>query len=194
MKIEIGDKEYNVTCARTEEERIKGLQGVTELKDDEGMLFFFEEPQTVGFWMKDTKVPLDIIFISEDMEVISVYQGEPENENIAEEDNVKFVLEVNQGSGIEEGDELDIEEDEELPKMKVIAPDGSTQMELEGGERIFSRKNTRTLIRMAKRASKSKEDKDYKALGKKMFTYLKQQDEREPEYVEKKDMQIGMTR
>ena len=187
MKIEIGDKEYNVTCARTEEERIKGLQGVTELKDDAGMLFFFEEPQTVGFWMKDTKVPLDIIFISEDMEVISVYQGEPENENIAEEDNVKFVLEVNQGSGIEEGDELDIEEDEELPTMKVIAPDGSTQMELEGGERIFSRKNTRTLIRMAKRASKSKEDKDYKALGKKMFTYLKQQDEREPEYVEKKD-------
>lgn len=186
MKIEIGDKEYNVTCARTEEERIKGLQGVTELKDDEGMLFFFEEPQTVGFWMKDTKVPLDIIFISEDMEVISVYQGEPENENIAEEDNVKFVLEVNQGSGIEEGDELDIEEDEELPKMKVIAPDGSTQMELEGGERIFSRKNTRTLIRMAKRASKSKEDKDYKALGKKMFTYLKQQDEREPEYVSAK--------
>lgn len=187
MKIEIGDKEYNVTCVRTEEERIKGLQGVTELKDDEGMLFFLEEPQTVGFWMKDTKVPLDIIFISEDMEVISVYQGEPENENIAEEDNVKFVLEVNQGSGVEEGDELDIEEDEELPKMKVIAPDGSTQMELEGGERIFSRKNTRTLIRMAKRASKSKEDKDYKALGKKMFTYLKQQDEREPEYVEKKD-------
>jgi uncharacterized membrane protein (UPF0127 family) len=187
MKIEIGDKEYNVTCARTEEERIKGLQGVTELKDDEGMLFVFDEPDTIGMWMKDTKVPLDIIFISEDMEVISVYQGEPENENIAEEDNVKFVLEVNQGSGVEEGDELDIEEDEELPKMKVIAPDGSTQMELEGGERIFSRKNTRTLIRMAKRASKSKEDKDYKALGKKMFTYLKQQDEREPEYVEKKD-------
>ena len=120
------------------------------------------------------------------MEVISVYQGEPENENIAEEDDVQFVLEVNQGSGIKEGDELDIEEDEELPKMKVIAPDGSTQMELEGGERIFSRKNTRTLIRMAKRASKSKNEKDYKALGKRMFTYLKQQDEREPEYVSAK--------
>lgn len=187
MKIEIGDKEYNVTCARTEEERIKGLQGVTELKDDEGMLFFFEEPQTVGFWMKDTKVPLDIIFISEDMEVISVYQGEPENENIAEEDNVKFVLEVNQGSGIEEGDELDIEEDEELPKMKVIAPDGSTQMELQGGERIFSRKNTRTLIRMAKKAKSTKSEVDYKRLGKKMFEYIKAQDNREPEYVEKKE-------
>ena len=105
------------------------------------MLFVFDEPDTIDFWMKDTKIPLDIIFINEDMEVISVYQGEPENENIAEEDDVQFVLEVNQGSGIKEGDELDIEEDEELPKMKVIAPDGSTQMELEGGERIFSRKN-----------------------------------------------------
>ena len=51
-------------------------------------------------------------------------------------------------------------------------------MELNGGERIFSRKNTKTLIRMAKRADKSKADRDYKALGKKMFTYLKQQDER----------------
>lgn len=187
MKIEIGDKEYNVTCARTEEERVKGLQGVTELKEDEGMLFFFDEPQTVGFWMKDTKVPLDIIFIDEDMEVISIYQGEPESDSIAEEDGVKFVLEVNQGSGIKKGDELDIEEDEDLPTMKVIAPDGSTQMELQGGERIFSRKNTRTLIRMAKKAKSTKSDSDYKRLGKKMFEYIKTQDNREPEYVEKKE-------
>lgn len=187
MKIEIGDKEYNVTCAKTEEERIKGLQGVTELKEDEGMLFFFEEPQTVAFWMKDTLIPLDVIFINEDMEVISIYKGKPKSTTMAEEDNVKFVLEVNQNSGIQEDDELDIEEDEELPTMKVIAPDGSTQMELKGGERIFSRKNTRTLIRMAKKAKSTKSDSDYKRLGKKMFSYIKQQDEREPEYVEKKD-------
>lgn len=133
--------------------------------------------------MKDTDIPLDIIFIDEDLEVISIYQGNPNDDTIAEEDNVLLVLEVNQGSGISEGDELDIEDDDEVPTMKVIAPDGSTQMELEGGERIFSRKNTKTLIRMAKRASKSKSDKDYKALGKKMFEYLKQQDQREPEYV-----------
>lgn len=191
MKIEIGDKEYNVTCARTEEERIKGLQGVTELKEDEGMLFFFDEPQTVDFWMKDTKIPLDIIFIDEDMEVISIYEGEPESTTMAEEDNVKFVLEVNQGSGIKEGDELDIEEDEALPTMKVIAPDGSTQMELQGGERIFSRKQTKVLIRKAKKAFKYKKDNEKyerycKSLGKYMFMAIKQQDEREPEYVELK--------
>lgn len=187
MKIEIGNKEYNVTFAKSEEDRMKGLQDIMELKDDEGMLFFFEEPQTVGFWMKDTNIALDIIFIDEDMEVISIYSGDPHDKRIAEEDNVKFVLEVNQNSGIKEGDELDIEEEEELPKMMVIAPDGSTQMELEGGERIFSRKNTRTLIRMAKRASRTKDDKDYKALGKKMFLYLEQQNSRKPEYVNSKD-------
>jgi hypothetical protein len=36
--------------------------------------------------------------------------------------------------------------------MKVLAPDGSTQMNLKGGERIFSRKNTKVLIRQAKKA------------------------------------------
>ena len=187
MRIEIGDRTYNVKVAESEEDKIKGLQGIKSLAEDEGMLFVYDEPQTVGFWMKDTDIPLDIIFIDEDLEVISIYQGNPNDDTIAEEDNVLLVLEVNQGSGISEGDELDIEDDDEVPTMKVIAPDGSTQMELEGGERIFSRKNTKTLIRMAKRASKSKSDKDYKALGKKMFEYLKQQDQREPEYVEKKD-------
>lgn len=187
MKIEIGDKEYNVKVAKTEEEREKGLQNVKELPEDEGMLFIFDNPQTVGFWMKDTLIPLDIIFINEDMEVISIYKGESRNEDIAEEDDVKYVLEVNQNSGIKKGDELDIEDDEDIPTMKVIGSNGETQMELEGGERIFSRKNTRTLIRMAKKANATKSDSDYKRLGKKMFSYIKQQDNRDPEYVVKKD-------
>lgn len=187
MKIEIGDKEYEVSLAITEKEKEKGLQGIKELADNEGMLFIFDEPDTVSFWMKDTAIPLDIIFIDEDYEVISIYKGMPYDETIVEEDNVLFVLEVAQNSGIEEGDELDIEDEDEYPTMKVLFPDGATQMELKGGERIFSRKNTKTLIRMAKRAKKSKLEKDYKALGKKVFQYLKQQNERPPEYVEMKD-------
>ena len=185
--VEVNNKQYKVKIAKTDEERIKGLQGVKNLPNDEGMLFVFDEPQTVDFWMKDTLIPLDIVFINDDFTVLSVYAGEPENEDMAEEKDVKYVLEVNQNSGIKEGDDVDLEQDENLPTMKVISPDGGTQMELIGGERIFSRKNTRTLIRMAKRAKKSKLDKDYKALGKKMFDYIKQQDSREPEYVTKKE-------
>lgn len=184
IKVEIGNKEYIVKLAKTEEEQAKGLQDIDSLPEDEGMLFIFDEPQTVGFWMKDTKVPLDIIFINEDEEVISVFRGIPMDSSIAEEDNVKYVLEVNRNSGIKAGDELDIDdEDESLPTMKVLASDGSIQMELDGGERIFSRKNTRTLIRMAKRARQTSLDKDYKALGKKMFEYIKGQNERPAEYV-----------
>lgn len=49
MKVEINDKEYDVKVATTSNEMSKGLQNVKELPEDEGMLFIFEEPQTVGF-------------------------------------------------------------------------------------------------------------------------------------------------
>ena len=186
MKIEIGDKEYNVEVARTEEEKVKGLQEKESLGEDEGMLFVYDEPQEIAFWMKDTAIPLDIVFMDEDGEVISVKQGQPYDETLLEEDGVMYVLEVNQNSGIQPGDELDMEDDDDdkQPVMKVLAPDGSTQMELEGGERIFSRKNTKTLIKMAKRSYSSELDKDYKALGKKVFKYLHIQDTNTPEYVD----------
>ena len=186
MKIDIGDQEYNVEVARTEEEKVKGLQEKESLGEDEGMLFVYDEPQEIAFWMKDTAIPLDIVFMDEDGEVISVKQGQPYDETLLEEDGVMYVLEVNQNSGIQPGDELDIEDDDDdkQPVMKVLAPDGSTQMELEGGERIFSRKNTKTLIKMAKRAYSSELDKDYKALGKKAFKYLHIQDTNTPEYVD----------
>ena len=192
VKISVEDKEYTVEVAKTEEERAKGLQDRKSLGDSEGMLFIFSKPQTVGFWMDKTEIPLDIIFIDEDEEVISVYKGKPFSKEIVEEDDVKYVLEVNQNSGIKEGDEMELDSEdskedskEEKILMKVIAPDGSTQMELEGGERIFSRKNTRTLIKMAKRADETKSDTDYKRLGNKMFKYIKQQNSRKPDYVTK---------
>jgi hypothetical protein len=58
-------------------------------------------------------------------------------------------------------------------------------MALLGGERIFSRKSTKVIIRKALKAYRSKEDKDYKALGKYVFKELKAQDGRKQEYVEK---------
>lgn len=186
ITIIINNKEYKVQEAKTPEEREKGLQGVKELPKDEGMLFYFNPPETeCTFWMKDTLIPLDVIFINEDQEVISVHQGEPESEELMTESSpVSYVLEVNQGSGIKEGDILEFEDEDEPPVMKVLAPDGSTQMPLWGGERIISRKETKVLIRKAKRANLSKEDKDYKALGKYIFKVFDKQDNREPEYVQ----------
>ena len=182
MQISIRNKLYNVKEAKTEEEKSKGLQNVEELPEDEGMLFYFDPPQEVSMWMKDTSIPLDIVFINEDQEVIQVSQGVPNSEEPMIAQDVAYVLEVNSDSGIKEGDELEFEEDG--PVMKVLAPDGSEQVSLWGGERIFSRKNTKILIKKAKKAAQSMSDTDYKALGKYMFKCIKIQDERDPEYVD----------
>jgi hypothetical protein len=56
-------------------------------------------------------------------------------------------------------------------------------MELKGGERIFSRVNSRALIHYAKKARKSKKDRDYMILGKKMFKYIDTQNRQTQEYV-----------
>lgn len=183
-KIKVGGKEFNVKEARTEEEKEKGLQGVKELPENEGMLFIFDPPEDVSMWMKDTLIPLDIVFINDEQEVTHVEEGVPNTETLITVNDTAYVLEVNKDSGIKEGDELEMEDDSDGPVMKVLAQDGSTQMDLWGGERIFSRKNTVILIKKAKKADFSKDDKDYKALGRYMFKCIKGQDERPPEYVQ----------
>ena len=72
----------------------------------------------------------------------------------------------------------------ELIELRDKLVNGEIQLELDGGERIFSRPNTKTLLKMAARANKSQKESDFKLLGKKVFQYLKDQDVRGIEYVE----------
>lgn len=182
-KIKIHDKEYKVEIAESSKDKEKGLSNRDSLDKDKGMLFdFSDEIDTVSFWMKDTTIPLDIIFIDEDLEVIKVGKGEPESTKGIKCDNVAYVLELNQDSGVEEGDVLEFI-DEDGPVMKILASDGSTQMPLWGGERIVSRKETKILVKKAKKAEDSQSDTDFKALGKYIFKVFTKQDNRDPEYV-----------
>jgi uncharacterized membrane protein (UPF0127 family) len=189
IKIKISDKSYNVKLAETDEQKEKGLMNIKELPENEGMLFVFDESDEVSIWMKDTLIPLDIIFIDEDLTVINVQKGKPESEDFMTEQNVCLVLEVNQNSGIKRGDELEFspESKTKLDKMIVLNEDGSPQMELEGGERIFSRANTKTLIKFAKKANSTQKDNDFIALGKRVFKFLETQDNNDPEFVELKN-------
>lgn len=185
VDITIGDKKYKVEIADTSEKQEKGLMGRESLPEDQGMLFIYDEPQDLSYWMKNTLISLDIIFIDDDMEVVSVKQGQPMSEEPITEDDVQYVLEVNSNSGIEEGDQLVIEDsDDKEYSMHVLFPDGSTQMNLKGGERIVSRRETKILIKKAKKAEASKTDGAYRALGRYIFKVLKRQDSREPEYVD----------
>jgi len=144
--------------------------------------------------MKDTIIPLDVVFISPENKVISVQKGVPESEELLTEYNVAYVIEVNQNSGIKSGDEiqfkedLDVDDKEETSEepegnLEIIGSDGEVQAVLQGSERIFSISNSKTLVKMARRAYESNLDKDYKALGRKVFEYMDIQNKREPEYV-----------
>lgn len=187
--VNIGDKTYKCKVAKTDEEQKKGLMGVEYLPADEGMLFVWNEEGTHNMWMKNCPLPIDQIGINDDDEVVMVYPAQPNDETSIPFHNTKYILEVNSNSGIMEGDEFELDDSDDLNKyvMKVLAPDGSTQMTLQGGERIISRKETKTLIKKAKKAYTNKGG-DYnrycKALGKYIFKVLKGQDERSPEYVQ----------
>lgn len=134
--------------------------------------------------MRETLIPLDIIFINEDLEVVNVYQGIPNSENVMAEDNISFVLEINANSGIKVGDDLEFSPEKKV-KMHILDENGQTQGILYGNERVFSRANTKTLIKFAKKADLTKADKDYIALGKRLFKFLQTQDSNEAEFVEK---------
>lgn len=49
VKVRIANKTYTVKLAITEEQQIEGLQGVTNLPENEGMLFIFKDPEEIGF-------------------------------------------------------------------------------------------------------------------------------------------------
>lgn len=182
--IKLGGQEYDIFIAKSEEQKRKGLQNFKSLPSDEGMLFVINEsnPVETFFHMHNVPFPLDMIFMDDEFKVIDVKRGNPEDDRI--EGIASYVLEVNADSGIKPGDEADLEDDDEEYVMKVLSPDGSVQMQLEGGERIVSRRETLVLIKKALKANLSKDDKDYKALGKYMFKVLKGQNSREPEYVQ----------
>lgn len=183
-KVKLGDKEYTLQIASTKAELRKGLMGVNNLPENEGMLFDFGEEGNHEMWMYNTNIALDQIFINSDQVVTKVVTREPNDETLIGEPDTLYVVELNANSGVKEKDELEFLDDTKEFTMKVLATDGSVQMNLKGGERIFSRKNTKVLIRQAKKAYASQADTDYKRLGKTIFKFLNIQDTNEPEYVE----------
>lgn len=183
--IKLAGQEYDIYIAKSEEQKKRGLQNFASLPKDEGMLFVINEenPVETFFHMHNVPFPLDLIFMDDEFKVLDVKKGNPEDDRI--EGIASYVLELNADSGVKKGDEAELD-DEDTHKyvMKVLDPNGNTQMQLEGGERIVSRRETLIIIRKALKAAQSKEDKDYKALGKYIFKVIKGQDSRKPEYVE----------
>lgn len=108
-----GDYTFNVEVVDTPESRAKGLMFVQELADDAGMLFDFKEERQVSFWMRNTFIPLDMIFIGADGVVKTIHVNARPHDvtSIPSEVPVQFVLEIPGGRsveiGLEPGDTMD---------------------------------------------------------------------------------------
>lgn len=93
--------EVSARIANTPKAQEKGLMFVTELPENEGMLFVFDEEDDLTFWMKNTLIDLDMIFLDSEQTVTSVADEMPHSYTYTPDDQVayaegwgKYVLEV----------------------------------------------------------------------------------------------------
>ena len=99
-----GAHRFDVEVARTEAEQEQGLMFRKALDADKGMLFPMEPPRTASFWMKNTVIPLDIVYIGPDRRVLNIVRGEPYDEtSLPSAGPVINVLEIAAGRAAELG-------------------------------------------------------------------------------------------
>ncbi len=82
----------NARIADTPEKQEKGLMFVKELPENEGMLFVFEQDEEQAFWMKNTLIDLDIVFIGSDRRVTSVAPQVRHSYTYTPDDQVAYAL------------------------------------------------------------------------------------------------------
>jgi uncharacterized membrane protein (UPF0127 family) len=100
-----GPQSFSVEVVDTAESRAQGLMYVTELADDAGMLFDFKEERPVSFWMRNTFIPLDMIFVGADGVIRNIHVNARPHDptSIPSDGPVQYVLEIPGGRSVEIG-------------------------------------------------------------------------------------------
>lgn len=112
FRTERGQTQFTVEIADDPREITIGLMHRTSMPAKSGMLFVYPQPSSVAFWMRNTLIPLDMIFVGADGVVRKVHENAvPLDETpIPGGDDIQFVLEINGGMaavlGIDAGDQM----------------------------------------------------------------------------------------
>ena len=107
-----GQASFTVDVADDYQERARGLMFVEQMPTLSGMLFIYDAPQPVSFWMKNTLIPLDMIFTAPNGEILAIHENAIPGDltPIPGGDGVQMVLEINGGLasrlGVNVGDAL----------------------------------------------------------------------------------------
>lgn len=99
LRWEGGQAHFTVEIADTDGERQIGLMNRDEMAAGHGMLFVYDRPHPVAFWMHNTRIPLDMLFFGPDGRTVSTHENaRPMDDTaIAGGDEVQYVLEINGG-------------------------------------------------------------------------------------------------
>ncbi|MGV3552709.1 DUF192 domain-containing protein [Rhizobium sp.] len=110
-----------VEVAANSEQRAQGLMNRKEMADDAGMLFDFGTTRRVYMWMKNTYLPLDMLFVSEDGSILGITPDTvPMSEAIIDSgERVRFVIELNAGAARKLG--LAVGDKAESPQIRAVA-------------------------------------------------------------------------
>jgi uncharacterized protein len=118
--------DLTLEVARTESQRERGLMDRASVPPQTGMIFVFDRDGRVDFWMKETLVPLDMIFVGADGTVRRVYANVPVVDPSLPDDRIpreggdaKYVIELRAGEAASDG----IEQGVKLDLSGVAAPD-----------------------------------------------------------------------
>ncbi|MEM9693187.1 MAG: DUF192 domain-containing protein, partial [Myxococcota bacterium] len=110
-----GERVVEVEIAEEHKWRMRGLMYRRELPENEGMLFAFPRPQRLSFWMRNTCLPLDMLFIDAEGVVVTIQENVPtmNDKTYRTRCLAKYVLEVNAGwarrHGVKAGDKVVME-------------------------------------------------------------------------------------
>jgi uncharacterized protein len=107
-----GDHNFNIEVMRTDQDRARGLMYRRSLPENAGMLFIYDRPQPAAMWMRNTLIPLDMVFIAPGGRVHRIESNaEPFSETVIPSNgDIVAVLELNAGQaekiGLKRGDQV----------------------------------------------------------------------------------------
>lgn len=113
VKMKIGSQTFTLEIADNDTTRARGLMHRDSMPADHGMIFVFDTTQVLNFYMKNTRIPLDIIFVDSGGRVVSIASMRPFDwSTTSSTAPARYAIELNQGaaarSGIAAGDLLDL--------------------------------------------------------------------------------------
>ena len=99
ISMKIGQQTFKLEVADTDATREIGLMYRDSMPADHGMIFIFPSAQALNFWMKNTRLPLDIIFLDDKRKIVSIHQLEPfDLRGTSSDYPAQYAVELNQGA------------------------------------------------------------------------------------------------